>query len=63
MLQQWCAERGFVERVGAPTRGPHLLDLVLTDVAELTTTSVHAKISDHDLVLVKVASPPLKLER
>eukprot|EP00969_Alexandrium_andersonii_P040758 1786401-Alexandrium_andersonii.AAC.1 len=27
LLQEWCMERGFRERVRAPTRGPHLLDL------------------------------------
>ena len=31
-LYSWCWAYSFEERVRKPTRGPHLLDLVLTDL-------------------------------
>ena len=41
---------GFKQRVKAPTRDDHLLDLVLSDI-EPTRVSVLNKISDHNIVL------------
>ena len=36
--------------VSQPTRGNHLLDLVLTDMEELSQSRVQYQISDHNLV-------------
>ena len=42
---------GWEERVRKPTRGEHLLDLVLTDLGSAVTTKVAVGISDHKVVL------------
>ena len=39
---------GLSERVGKPTRGPNLLDLVLSDLGTELTCAVHPGISDHE---------------
>eukprot|EP00969_Alexandrium_andersonii_P044695 1961025-Alexandrium_andersonii.AAC.1 len=56
-LQQWCSPLGFVECVRQPTRELHLLDLVLSDCAEILEVSVLPELADHRLVLVHVAAP------
>ena len=50
-LFQVCSERGLVECVGCPTRGNHLLDLVLTDFPKQVSTEILPCISDHKVVL------------
>ena len=45
---------GWEERVRKPTRGEHLLDLVLTDLGSAVTTKVAVGISDHKVVLGSV---------
>ena len=45
---------GWEERVKKPTRGPYLLDLVLTDMGTAVKTTVSAGISDHRVVLGSV---------
>ena len=49
-LFQFCAAQGFDERVRTPTRGDHLLDLVLTDLEDSVHCEVSAKLVDHALV-------------
>jgi len=60
-MQQWCSERGFRERVQKPTRGPNLLDLVLTDMPDHVSTVVLPELADHRLVMVSLSLPPLSL--
>ncbi len=50
-LQAFANVTGLDERVGAPTRGEHLLDLVLSDMAGDLKCSVHPGVSDHDAVI------------
>ena len=42
---------GLSERVGKPTRGPNLLDLVLSDLGTELTCAVHPGIGDHEAVV------------
>ena len=49
-LRSICGKHNLVECVRAPTRGRNLLDLFLTDLPHLTTTKVHAGVSDHFMV-------------
>ena len=46
---------GFDEKVGAPTRGDYLLDLVLSDLGSDLKCKVVDGVSDHDAVLGTVA--------
>ena len=46
---------GLVEKVGAPTRGDHLLDLVLSDLGSELRCKVIDGVSDHNAVLGTVA--------
>ena len=50
LLWRFCTDHGFRQTVGAPTRGNHLLDLVLTDMDEVTDSCVLLTIADHCLV-------------
>ena len=50
-LFQLCQERGLEQLVVGPTRGNHLLDLVLTDFGNEVATHVLPSLSDHKLVL------------
>ena len=54
-LQTVCDSHGLRECVRQPTRGKYLLDLALTDLDHATTTTVAAGVSDHNMVLCKVA--------
>lgn len=56
-LFDFCSTVGLFERTKVPTRGCHLLDLVLTDVPDIVSTTVHAGVSDHLMVLAEVALP------
>jgi len=52
---RFCLDHGFAQRVQKPTRGEHLLDLVVTDLGSSTCTcTVHPEIADHKLVLVRL---------
>ena len=53
-LCSFCAAHGLKERVGALTRGEHLLDLVLTDFPEAVHCTVQPMLADHSLVLARV---------
>lgn len=45
---------GLVEMVKSPTRGPHLLDLCLTDMVSNVQCSVIPGVADHNMVLTEV---------
>ena len=50
-LLRFCRENGFRQVVKAPTHeAGHLLDLGLTDMAEVETARVLPKIADHNIV-------------
>ena len=48
-LETFCTDNGFRQRVHEPTRGDNLLDLVLTDLANVECT-VLPRIADHSVV-------------
>ena len=50
----FCDTYGFEERVRQPTRGKHLLDLVLTDLHTDVKCKVLPKVADHHAVLAQV---------
>lgn len=50
-----CTGSSLVECVQQPTRGPYLLDLVLSDLDHLITAEVAAGVSDHSLVFCRLA--------
>ena len=50
MLFRFCGDNGFRQCVTEPTRGDNVLDLVLTDMAEVYGAEVGAQISDHRVV-------------
>ncbi len=56
-LEAVCAEHGLTQCVKVPTRGEHLLDLVLTDLPAHSQCSVHPGVldKDHWAVIVDVA--------
>ena len=54
-LKQVCDDFGLAQRVGKPTRGDYLLDLVLSDCAALASVQVASEIADHRVVLLDVA--------
>ena len=54
-LQAFSNISGLVEKVGAPTRGDYLLDLVLSDMGSDLKCKVVAGVSDHDAVVGTVA--------
>ena len=56
-LCSFCDAYAFEEKVAQPTRGAHLLDLVLTDLGKEVRCEVQPKLADHALVLVKVHAP------
>ena len=56
-LYHFCRERGWDERVRAPTRNKNLLDLVLTDLGSLVTARVTPGISDHEAILCTMNFP------
>ena len=53
LLQSICEDAGLRQRVRGPTRGDHLLDLVLSDVEDLSVDVLPA-VADHRLVLSKL---------
>ena len=62
-LRNWSISHGFFERVRKPTRGRHLLDLVLTDMPDLVAADVLATVADHSAVLVHIVLSPLTVEK
>ena len=54
VLQDICVAEGITQCVHELTRGDYLLDLVLSDIPDCTTTSVLPPITDHRLVMAKV---------
>ena len=54
-LQSFSNISGFDEKVGAPTRGDYLLDLVLSDLGSDLKCKVVDGVSDHEAVLGTVA--------
>ena len=52
-LQDICTQYNLVEKVQAPTRGQHLLDLVLTSMPDHTTAKLLPQIADHNGVLIQ----------
>eukprot|EP00959_Pyramimonas_sp_CCMP1952_P113114 2364428-Pyramimonas_sp.AAC.1 len=46
---------GLTEKVGQPTRGAYLLDLVLTDFLAGVTCKLLPEIHDHRIVLSRVS--------
>ena len=61
-MQRWCALHGFVERVKQPTRGPNLLDLVLTDLKDNVSCAVLPELANHRVAMCSLSFPPLSLE-
>ena len=53
-LHDICCDAGLKQLVKDPTRGPYLLDLVLSDAQELLTVRVLPEISDHRVVCIDV---------
>ena len=53
--QNICGKMGLMEKVGQPTRGAYLLDLVLTDFLSGVSCKVLPEISDHKIVLSRVS--------
>ena len=49
-----CARHGIQQLVRHPTRDKYLLDLVLTDLPQLTKVKVMSKISDHNIVSIEL---------
>ena len=47
---RFCTDNGFRQCVATPTRGDNLLDLVLTDLAEVHNAKVGAQVSDYRVV-------------
>ena len=54
-IQNFCQRHEFQNYVMMPTRGNHLLDLVLSDLADLVRCEVLPSISDHNLILTFVS--------
>jgi hypothetical protein len=54
-LRRFCEERGLEQIVKKPTRGPHLLDLVLTDLFDACAT-VAPGVADHAIVSIYLNS-------
>ena len=61
-LREWARDRGLTQRVRSPTRGPHLLDLVLTDCPDITV-EVLSELSDHRPLSLRLPCPPLSFDR
>ena len=56
-LCQVCSELDLQECTAAPTRGPYLLDLTLSDFGRCITTTVLQGVSDHSMALCSCAFP------
>ena len=54
LLRDVSCSQGWEERVRKPTRGDHLLDLVLTDLGSEVKTKVVNSVSDHKAVLASL---------
>ena len=54
-LFEFCRSFGFKECVRAPTRGPYLLDLALSDLHEYLDCKLLAPVADHNCVFLTVS--------
>ena len=61
-LKRFSQEHGLSQRVKSPTRGPYLLDLVLTDLPNLLTVEVISEITDHRALSLRFSAPPISFE-
>ena len=52
-LHRFSMESRLHQLVKEPTRGDHLLDLVLSDLGDVVSTRVFSPIADHNLVFVR----------
>ena len=59
LLEQVCATHGLSQHVRGPTRGDHLLDLVLSEVGAHVHVKVLPPIADHCAVLAELRVPVL----
>ena len=53
-LMQTCADLGLRQIVREPTRGPHLLDLLITDLDDLVTATILPTIADHHSIMCQL---------
>ena len=53
-MENICAKHNLTETVRQPTRGPNLLDLVLTTAPSLTKNTTTPKIADHAGILTEM---------
>ena len=53
-LQEFCQNFSLMECVQNPTRGNHLLDLVLSDIVDPSHISILPPISDHNMILIQI---------
>ena len=60
LLHNISKQYNLTETVCAPTRGPYLLDLVLSSVPNLTSNLILPKIADHNLILTTLRAPPIQ---
>ena len=59
ILEKFCATHGPKQHARGPTRGDHLLDLVLTDVDVHVDVTVQPPIADHCAVFAELRVPVL----
>ena len=57
LMMNTCLQFGLHQIVRAPTRGRHILDLVLTDLGDSCCCTVVPGIADHCLLLLRVRFP------
>ena len=60
LLKEVALENGLYQKVAAPTRGPYLLDLVLTNMPANVSIIVWPGIADHACVAACLNLPPLR---
>ena len=54
-LQQICQKFSFVKCVQRSTRGNHLLDLILSDIADYIDISILPPVANHNMILIHFA--------
>ena len=57
-LQHFCAKHGLLQVIKEPTRGPYLLDLIITDFGDLLRYDVIDGVSDHKAILLHANFSP-----
>ena len=53
-LWEICQEAGLQQLVREPTRGKYLLDLVLTDLSDITKVTILPEVADHKIVCIDI---------